>query len=40
MGDDFMSSATVTEVVQQSFLGAGAHAAKPEVRELLAGLSR
>jgi NTE family protein len=35
MGDDFMSSATVTDVVQQSFLGAGAHAAKPEVRKLL-----
>jgi len=39
MGDDFMSSATVTDIVQQSFLAAGAYAAKPEVRSLLAGVS-
>jgi NTE family protein len=38
MGDDFMSDAHVTDIVQQSFLGAGAHAARPEIRALLAGL--
>jgi len=40
MGDDFMSSDTVTDIVQESFLAAGAHAAKPGTRELLAGLKR
>ncbi len=40
MGDDFMSSDTVTDIVQQSFLAAGAHAASPGMRELLADLRR
>lgn len=39
MGNDFMSSDRVIDVVQQSFLGAGAHAAKRSVRESLLGLS-
>lgn len=38
MGDDFMSSANVEDVVQQSFFGAGAHAAKSEVRRILEDL--
>jgi NTE family protein len=35
MGTDMMSRARLDEVVQQSFLTAGAHAATPEVAELL-----
>ncbi|MGY1883770.1 patatin-like phospholipase family protein [Blastococcus sp. SYSU DS0753] len=35
MGNDMMSRARLDEVVQQSFLTAGAHAAKPEVAVLL-----
>lgn len=38
MGNDFMSSEMATDVVQQAFLSAGAHAAKPEVRAKLTGL--
>ena len=40
MGNDFMAAERVTEVVQQAFLGAGAHAAKRPVRELLTGLGQ
>jgi NTE family protein len=40
MGDDLMSSDTVVDVVQQSFLGAGAHAAQAHVRKQLAGMNR
>lgn len=40
MRNDFMSSENVTDVVQQAFLGAGAHAAKPAVRAKLADLGR
>jgi NTE family protein len=40
MGNDFMASGTVADIVQQSFLAAGAHAAEPGIRELLAGLRR
>ena len=40
MGDDFMSSATVPDIVQQSFLAAGAYAATREARDLMAGVSR
>lgn len=39
MGNDFMAGARVDEIVQQSFLAAGAHAAKPELRELLSVLA-
>lgn len=35
MGNDFMASEKVTDVLQQAFLGAGAHAAKRAVREKL-----
>lgn len=35
MGDDFMARDRVDRIVQESFLGAGAHAARPEVREVL-----
>ncbi len=38
MGNDFMSRHRLDEVVQQSFLAAGAHAAQPDVRELLSTL--
>lgn len=38
MGDDFMARNRVDEIVQQSFLAAGAYAARPEVRELLTAL--
>ena len=34
IGNDFMSSAHVAQIVQASFLAAGAHAATPEVRAL------
>ena len=42
MGNDFMARDRVGRIVQESFLGAGAYAARPEVRELLAahGLQR
>jgi len=35
MGDDMMSRARLSEVIQQSFLGAGARAASPRARRLL-----
>lgn len=35
MGDDMMARHRLDEVIQQSFLAAGAHAARPEVGELL-----
>ena len=35
MGDDMMSRERLHEVIQQSFLGAGARAAEPEVTEAL-----
>ena len=35
MGNDLMARERVDQVVQQAFLGAGAYAAKPQVRELL-----
>jgi NTE family protein len=35
MGDDMMSRERLPEVIQQSFLGAGARAAEPEVTEVL-----
>ena len=35
MGNDFMARDRVDRIVQESFLGAGAYAARPEVRELL-----
>ncbi len=35
MGDDMMARHRLDEVIQQSFLAAGAHAARPEVRELI-----
>jgi NTE family protein len=35
MGDDMMSRDRVNEVIQQSFLGAGARAASPRARALL-----
>lgn len=38
MGDDFLGRDNVHEIVQQSFLGAGVYAARPEIRELLSGL--
>jgi NTE family protein len=37
MGNDFMSNAHVAQIVQASFLAAGAHAASPEVQQLLRG---
>lgn len=42
MGNDFMSRDRVDEIVQEAFLGAGAYAARPEIRELLSahGLQR
>src|SRR6476469_4637634 len=42
MGNDFMARDRVHEIVQESFLGAGAYAARAEVRETLAafGLRR
>ncbi len=42
MGNDFLASDRVDEIVQQSFLAAGAYAARPGVREVLAssGISR
>lgn len=36
MGDDMLAGARVTEIVQQSFLAAGAAAAAPEIRRVLA----
>jgi NTE family protein len=38
MGNDLMARGRVDEVVQQAFLGAGAYAAKPRVRDLLTGV--
>lgn len=38
MGNDLMARERVDQVVQQSFLGAGSYAARPEVRELLTGI--
>jgi NTE family protein len=38
MGNDFMESARVQQIVQESFLAAGARAARPEVRERLSAL--
>ncbi|MBY9074923.1 patatin-like phospholipase family protein [Nocardioides sp. WL0053] len=38
MGNDFMSGERVEEIVQAAFFEAGAYAAQPEVRELLAPL--
>jgi len=35
MGNDFMARSRVDQIVQQSFLGAGSHAARPEIRDLL-----
>ena len=35
MGDDMMSRDRLNEVIQQSFLGAGARAASPRARRLL-----
>ena len=35
MGDDMMSRHRLDEVIQQSFLTAGAYAARPEVAELI-----
>jgi NTE family protein len=35
MGNDFMSRDRVDKIVQQSFLAAGAYAARPEIRPLL-----
>jgi len=35
MGDDMMSRHRLDEVIQQSFLATGAHAAQPEVAELI-----
>jgi NTE family protein len=40
MGDDFMARHRLDEVIQQSFLAAGAHAATPEVRDLLRAVAR
>lgn len=42
MGNDFMSRTRVDQIVQESFLGAGSYAARPEIRELLTtfGLQR
>lgn len=42
MGDDFMARDRVDHIVRESFLGAGAYVARPEVRDLLArhGLQR
>jgi NTE family protein len=39
IGNDFMARGRVGQIVQESFLAAGAHAAKPEVRDLLRVLS-
>lgn len=39
MGNDFMEGGRVDEIVQHSFLAAGAHAARPEVRKLLSPLT-
>jgi NTE family protein len=38
MGNDFMAGERVDEIVQAAFLEAGAYAAKPEVRRVLAAL--
>jgi NTE family protein len=35
MGDDMMARHRLDEVIQQSFVAAGAHAARPEVADLL-----
>jgi len=42
MGNDFMARDRVHQIVQEAFLGAGAYAARPDVRETLAdfGLGR
>jgi hypothetical protein len=40
MGNDFMAGDRVEEIVQTSFFEAGAYAARPEVRELLAAIAR
>ncbi len=37
MGNDFMARHQVDQIVQQAFLGAGSYAARPKIRELLAG---
>jgi len=39
MGNDFMARGRVEEILQESFLAAGANTAKPEVREVLSVLS-
>ena len=38
MGNDFMAGERVDEIVQAAFLEAGAYAARPEIREVLASL--
>jgi len=38
MGNDFMARDRVDEIVQQSFLASGAHAARPDIRAALAPL--
>lgn len=40
MGNDFMARHRLDEVIQQSFLAAGAHAAAPQVRDALRALAR
>jgi NTE family protein len=35
IGNDFMTNGHVSEIVQSSFLGAGAYAATPSVRDVL-----
>jgi NTE family protein len=35
MGNDMLSRERLNEVIQQAFLAAGAHAAKPHVSELI-----
>ncbi|MGZ4443438.1 MAG: patatin-like phospholipase family protein [Nocardioidaceae bacterium] len=39
MGNNFMSGEHLDQIVRESFLAAGAYAAQPEVRELLAGIA-
>lgn len=39
MGNDFMARERVHEIVQESFFAAGAHAARPAVRQLLGALA-
>ena len=35
MGNDMLSRERLSEVIQQAFLAAGAHAAKPDVADLI-----